>query len=80
MRYYISDNNGIPLRNQPKNGYTKLEAIERVQRECEECVSLFGGKIQDYTNDFYIMDNNFKIHSELQNAICQHNIKREAGD
>lgn len=69
MRYYISDNNGIPLSNQPKNGYTKLEAIERVQRECEVCVSLFGGKIQDYTNDFYIMDNNFKIHSELQNAI-----------
>jgi len=69
MRYYIADNNGIPLSNQPENGYTKLGAIERAQRECEECVSLFGGKIQDYTNDLYIMDSNFKIHSELQNAI-----------
>ena len=69
MRYYIADHNGIPLSNQPENGYTKLGAIERAQRECEECVLLFGGKIQDYTNDIYIMDSNFKIHSELQSAI-----------
>lgn len=69
MRYYVADYNGIPLRSQPENGYTKLGAIERAQRECEECVSLFGGKIQDYTNDFYIMDSNLKIHPELQSAI-----------
>ena len=69
MRYYVTNYDNIPLHNQPESGYTKLQAIERAQREVKECVNLFGGKPQDYTNDFHIMDSKCNICYDLQSAI-----------
>ncbi len=59
MKYYIADYNGIPLREQPDEGYSLEEAIERVHREIAECVMLFGGKPEDYKKSFCIMDEKF---------------------
>ena len=59
MRYYIANSNRIPLKEQPNNGYTKLQVIERVQREIEQCVRLYGGQFQDYKSDFVVLNNKF---------------------
>ena len=59
MMYCVAGNDGIPFYEQPHNGYTLEEAIERVGREIEECVILFGGKPEDYKNDFIIYDEKF---------------------
>ena len=69
MRYYVADYNGIPYREQPENGYTKLQVIERVQREVESCVRLYGGKFGDYVDWFQIKDKNMKTVTEFRNAI-----------
>ena len=34
-RYYVVHSGGLPISNQPNNGYTYLQVIERVQREIE---------------------------------------------
>ena len=36
MRYFVSNDDLIPLHEQPSNGYTKLQAIERAQREAHQ--------------------------------------------
>jgi hypothetical protein len=69
LRYYVTDHNLIPLTAQPAEGYTKLEAIERAQREVDECVRLFGGKPSDHTGAFHIVDSNFHYCEELDSAI-----------
>lgn len=69
MRYYVCNHDYIPLHAQPENGYTKLQAIERAQREVYQCVKLFGGKIQDYTGCFHIMDSKFHVLKELDKCI-----------
>ena len=43
-RYYVLSNS-IPLRAQPENGYTRLQAIERVQREINNDLKLFGNDL-----------------------------------
>jgi hypothetical protein len=68
-RYYVANEDFIPLHAQPEDGYTKLQAIERAQREVDECVRLFGGKPQDYTGDFHILDDNMKYCRDLDSAI-----------
>lgn len=68
-RYYVTDENLIPFHEQPADGYTKLEAIERAQREVKECAKLFGGKESDYTSWFHIVDNKFNWCDELDSAI-----------
>lgn len=69
MKYYVTNDDLIPFHAQPADGYTKLQAIERAQREVKECVKLFGGKESDYTSYFHIMDSNFHYCRELDNAI-----------
>ena len=69
MRYYVVNYDGIPLHAQPANGYTKLQAIERCQRECEEASKIFGGSVSSYTRYFHVADENFKIIKDLDTAI-----------
>lgn len=68
-RYFVTNENLIPLHAQPSKGYTKLQAIERAQREVDECVKLFGGKPSDYTDGFHIVDDKFHYCDELDSAI-----------
>lgn len=68
MRYFVTDYNGIPYKEQPENGYTKLQVIERVQKEIENCIKLFGGNFQDYKDWFIIKNNKFET-IDLKNAI-----------
>lgn len=68
-RYYVTNNDMIPFHAQPPEGYTKLQAIARAQREAEECVKLFGGKESDYTSWFHIVDNKFHHCEDLDLAI-----------
>lgn len=69
MRYYVTNDDLIPFHEQPAEGYTKLQAIERAQREVKEAVKLFGGKESDYTSWFHMVDNKFHYHKELDSAI-----------
>jgi len=68
-RYYVTDDDYIPLSNQPNNGYTKMQAIQRAQREAEEAAKLFGLEISDTAKWYHIMDSNNNICHELDNAI-----------
>lgn len=69
MRYFVTNDDMIPLHAQPPEGYTKLQAIARAQREAKECASLFGGKESDYTSYFHIIDSNCHYCKELDSAI-----------
>ncbi len=69
MRYYVTNDDLIPFHEQPETGYTKLQAIERAQREVKECVKLFGGKQSDYISWFHIVDENFHYCRDLDMAI-----------
>lgn len=68
-RYFVTNNDFIPLHAQPSEGYTKLQAVARAQREVDECVELFGGTAADYVSYFHIVDNNFNHCPELDTAI-----------
>lgn len=68
-RYYVTNENLIPLHSQPEEGYTKLQAIERAQREVDECVRLVGGKPSDHVDGFHIVDDKFHYCKELDSAI-----------
>lgn len=68
-RYYVTNEDFIPLRAQPNEGYTKLQAIARAQREVDECVQLFGGKPEDYTAYFHIFDDKMKYCRDLDSAM-----------
>ena len=68
-RYYVTNDDLIPFHAQPAEGYTKLQAIARAQREVKECVELWGGKPSDYTSWFHIVDNNYHWCKELDSAI-----------
>lgn len=69
MKYYVTNENLIPLHAQPEQGYTKLQAISRAQREVKECVNLFGCKESEYVPYFHIVDDSFHYCKELDNAI-----------
>ena len=51
--YYVTDNAGIPLQ-QPDNGYTLQQAVNRVNREVRECHRLGLKSITDL--DYCIYD------------------------
>ena len=68
-RYYVVNSDGLPLSNQQYNGYTYMQVIERVQREIEECVKLFGGIYSDYIEWFEVLDNNFDIVNDAKQAF-----------
>lgn len=72
-RYWVTDDDYIPLPNQPEEGYTKLGAIERAQREAER-VSKYSRRtdrvsVSDAAEWFHIMDSDGNIVHELDSAI-----------
>lgn len=69
MRYYITDSNYIPFHEQRPDGYTKLQAIEIVQRKMKECAEMFGGKMEDYKSWFHIVDTNFNVIVDFEQAF-----------
>lgn len=69
LRYYVTDDDYIPLKAQPENGYTQLKAIERAQREAEESAKLFGLSVSETAKWYHIMDSDYNIVSELDKAI-----------
>lgn len=69
MRYFITNDDLIPLHAQPSNGYTKLQAIERAQREAQEETKLFNIPINESVKWFHIVDSNFHYCQELDSAI-----------
>ena len=69
MRYFVTNKDLIPLKAQPSEGYTKLEAINRAQREATEDKRLFGFTWKEATSGYHIVDSNFHYCSELDNAI-----------
>lgn len=60
MRYYVANKDGIPFHAQPENGYTKLQAMARIQREIKEDIRLFGGSFDDYKTWYTVLDRNFR--------------------
>lgn len=69
LRYYVTDDDYIPLHEQPNEGYTELQAIERAQREAERSAKLFNLKVSETAKWYHIMDSNNKIRHDLDTAI-----------
>lgn len=68
-RYYVTNDDMIPLHAQPSEGYTKLQAIARAQREAKESAKLFGGDPKDYVSSYHIVDDKFNRCCDLDSAI-----------
>lgn len=68
-RYWVTDDDYIPLYDQPEEGYTQNQAILRAQREAEELSRLFHEPISKTVKYFHIMDSNGNIVRELDSAI-----------
>ena len=68
-RFLVASYTGLPFHAQPENGYTYLGAICRVQREINECIKLWGGKVEDYKDWFMVLDHNFKEVKDAKNAF-----------
>lgn len=68
-RYWVTDSDGIPLSNQPEEGYTKNQAILRAQREAEELSRLFKEPVSKTAKYFHIMNSSNNICYELDSAI-----------
>lgn len=69
-RYYVViRQNGIPLHAQPEDGYTRLQAICRVQREAEHDKKLFDMTWQEATSGYDIVDTNFKVDYDAREAF-----------
>ena len=68
-RDYVTREDYIPLHAQPPEGYRKLQAIARAQREVREAVNLLGGSASEYTDCFHIVDDNFEKCPELDRTI-----------
>lgn len=69
MKYFVTNENLIPFHAQPENGYTKLQAIERVQHEARESSKLFNLPITETVKWYHIIDSNFHYCKELDSAI-----------
>jgi hypothetical protein len=69
LRYFVTDDDYIPLREQPNEGYTELQAVERAQREAERSAKLFNLKVSETAKWYHIMDSNHKIRHDLDTAI-----------
>lgn len=68
-RFFVTDDDYIPLPEQPDNGYTKNQAIMRAQREAEQLARLFKEPISKTAKMFHIMDYKGNIRHELDTAI-----------
>lgn len=69
MKYFVTNDDLIPFREQPENGYTELQAIKRAQREAEQASKLFNISINETVKWFHIVDQNFHYCKELDKAI-----------
>lgn len=69
MRYFVTNDDLIPLHEQPENGYTKLQAIERAQREAQQATKLFNIPIAEAVTWFHIVDDNFHYCKDLDSAL-----------
>ena len=69
LRYYVTDDDFIPLREQPNEGYTELQAVERAQREAERSAKLFNLRVSETAKWYHIIDSNHEIRHDLDNAI-----------
>ena len=68
-RYWVTDDNYIPLSNQPTNGYTEIGAVLRAQREVERAMKA-GVTLQEAKSWYHIMDTiNCEIRHDLDSAI-----------
>jgi hypothetical protein len=68
-RYWVTDDNYIPIASQPNEGYTQLQAIQRAQREAEQDSKLFKMSMGDAVKFYHIIDSNGNICHELDSAI-----------
>lgn len=68
-RYFVTDDDYIPLHDQPNEGYTKLGAVERAQREAEANARLFKIPMSEAVKGYHIMDDEYNIIHELDSAI-----------
>ena len=68
-RYYVADDNYIPLREQPDEGYTALKAVERAQREAERAAKMFNEPISETRTWFHILDDKMNSCPELEKGI-----------
>jgi len=70
MRYFIANNDNIPYKEQPYNGYTKLQVIDRIHREAHTDASLFGGAYTDYIHDYRVLNSKFDdVTDDFYNAV-----------
>lgn len=69
MRYFVTNDDLIPLHCQPENGYTEIQAVERAQREAKECSEMFSISINETVKWFHIMDDKMHYVKQLDNAI-----------
>lgn len=68
-RFYVTDSDYIPLKAQPEEGYTKIKAIERAQREVAEAAKLFKLPESETAKWYHIMDDKGNIRDDLDTAI-----------
>ena len=68
-RFYIANDDRIPLHAQPENGYTWLGVIERAQREIEEAVQLLNVSYDEAKQWFCVLDENFHEVEEARSAF-----------
>lgn len=68
-RYWVTNDNYIPISGQPNEGYTEMGAVLRAQREVERDIKMFGITLQEAKSAYHIMDCNCKIRHDLDNAI-----------
>ena len=69
MRYYIANEDRIPYKAQPDEGYTKLQVISAVHRYANQDANILGGHYTDYIGCYTILDSNFREASELYTAL-----------
>lgn len=67
--YYVTDDDYIPIANQPEEGYTQLKAVERAQREATSDAKLFKMPMSEAVKFYHIADSRGNILHELDSAI-----------
>ena len=70
-RYWVTNDDYIPISEQPDEGYTKMGAIQRAQREVERITNnkRWNVSISDASKLFHIMDSDGNICHDLDDAI-----------
>lgn len=68
-RYFVSCN-GLILHEQPENGYTEMQAVERVQREINFDTRVLGLSLSESKQMYDVVDTKtFRIVPELRDAF-----------